>query len=75
MIPGTTLPSCFTQLWMRGEKEAIGYDCEGLQSGGCGCAVHTCGDCAMSTMSEEEVTRRLLCEGIMVAHWVDTRSR
>ena len=60
---------------MRGEKEAIGYDCEGLQSGEYGCAVHTCGDYVMSVMSEEEVTRRLSCEGLMVAHCVDARSR
>ena len=49
---------------MRGAKEAIGYDCEGLQSGEYGCAVHTCGACAMSVMSEEEVSRRLSCEGL-----------
>ena len=62
MIPEATLPSCLPQFCMRGEKEAIGYDCEGLQGGEYGCAVHTCGACAMSVMSEEEVSRRLSCE-------------
>ena len=75
MIPEATLPSWFPQFCMRGEKEAIGYDCEGLQSGEYGCAVHTCGACAMSMMHGEEVTRRLLCEGLLVAHCVDARSK
>ena len=75
MIPEATLPSWFPQFCMRGEKEAIGYDCEGLQSGEYGCAVHTCGDYVMSVMSEEEVTRRLSYEGLMVAPCVDARSR
>ena len=60
---------------MRGAKEGIGYDCEGLQSGEYGCAVHTCGACAMSVMSEEEVSRRLSYEGLMVAPCMSTRSK
>lgn len=60
---------------MRGAKEAIGYDCEGLQSGEYGCAVHTCGACAMSTMHGEEVTRRLSYEGLMVAPCMSARSK
>ena len=60
---------------MRGAKEGIGYDCEGLQGGEYGCAVHTCGACALSVMSEEEVTRRLSCEGLMVAPCMSTRSK
>lgn len=75
MIPGTTLPSCLPQFCMRGEKEAIGYDCEGLQSGGYGCAVHTCGDYVMSTIHGEGVTRRLSCEGLMVALCMSARSK
>ena len=75
MLPEATLPSCLPQFCMRGAKEGIGYDCEGLQSGGYGCAVYTRGDCAMSTMSEEEVSRRLLGEGIIVAHCMSARSR
>ncbi|OAO14227.1 hypothetical protein AV274_4075 [Blastocystis sp. ATCC 50177/Nand II] len=34
MLPEATLPSCLPQFCMRGAKEGIGYDCEGLQSGG-----------------------------------------
>ena len=75
MIPETTLPSCLPQFCMRGAKEGIGYDCEGLQSGEYGCAVHTCGACAMSVMSEEEVSRRLSCEGLLYAHCMSTRSK
>ena len=75
MIPEATLPSWFPQFCMRGEKEAIGYDCEGLQSGEYGCAVHTCGACALSVMSEEEVSRRLSYEGLMVAPCMSTRSK
>ncbi len=75
MIPEATLPSWFPQFCMRGEKEAIGDDCEGLQSGGYGCAVHTCGDYVMSVMSEEEVTRRLSYEGLMVAPCMSARSK
>ena len=75
MLPEATLPACLPQFCMRGAKEAIGYDCEGLQSRGYGCAVYTCGACAMSTMSEEEVSRRLLREGIIVVHCMSGRSR
>ena len=60
---------------MRGAKEAIGYDCEGLQSGEYGCAVHTCGACALSVMSEEEVSRMKLDEVVLYAHCMSGRLR